>query len=71
MTFLPILQKLYFIFWPIGAVVYSVYRSGGRGLLRAGAHGLGMILLMTATFYATFYGLHFAGLLDARYYPPQ
>lgn len=70
-TILPILQMLYFFFWPIGAVIYSVYRSGGRGLLRAGVHALGMILLMTATFYATLYGLHFAGLLDARYYSPQ
>lgn len=70
-TFLPVLQMLYFLLWPVGAVVYSVYRSGVRGLLTAGMHGIGMMLSMAATFYATLYGLHFAGLLDERYYLPQ
>ncbi len=68
-NFLPILQILYFLLWPIGATVYLIYRSGWRGLLSAGLHGFGMRFLMTVTFYATFFGLHFAGLLDARYYP--
>ena len=68
-SFLPILQMLYFLLWPIGATVYLLYRSGGHGLLTAGLHGFGMMFLMALTFYATFFGLHFAGLLDARYYP--
>ena len=59
---------LYFLFWPLGATVYLIYRSGWRGLLTAGLHGFGMTLLMAATFYATFLALHFARLLDARYY---
>ena len=67
-TFLPILQMLYFLLWPLGATLYLIYRSGWRGLLAAGLHGIGMTLLMAATFYATFLALHFAGLLDARYY---
>ena len=68
-SFLPILQMLYFLLWPIGAIVYLIYRSGWRGLLTTGLHGIGMMFLMTVTFYATFFGLHYAGLLDARYYP--
>ena len=68
---LPVLQMLYLLLWPIGAVVSLIYRSGGRGLLTAGMHGIGMMLLMAATFYATFYGLHINGLLDERYYPTQ
>ena len=65
-SFLPILQMLYFLLWPLGATVYLIYRSGWRGLLNAGLHGIGMMFLMILTFYATFFGLHFAGLLDAR-----
>ncbi len=68
-SFLPILQMLYFLLWPLGATVYLIYRSGWRGLLTAGLHGIGMMFLMALTFYATFFGLYFAGLLDARYYP--
>ncbi len=68
-SFLPILQMLYFLLWPIGATVYLIYRSGWRGVLTAGLHGIGMMFLMILTFYATFFGLHFAGLLDARYQP--
>ena len=45
------------------------YMSGWRGMLTAGLHGIGMMFLMAVTFYATLYCLHFAGLLDARYYP--
>ncbi len=68
-SFLLILQMLYFLLWPIGATMYLVYRSGWRGLLTAGLHGIGMMILMTVTFYATFFGLHLVGLLDTRYYP--
>ena len=68
-SFFPILQMLYFLLWPIGATAYLIYRSGWRGLLTAGLHGIGMMVLMAVTFYATLFGLHFAGLLDARYYP--
>ena len=68
-SFLPILQMLYFFVWPLGGTVYLIYRSGWRGLLTAGLHGFGMMFLMIAVFYATFFGLHFAGLLDASYYP--
>ena len=45
---------LYFLLWSLGATVYLIYRSGWRGLLTAGLHGIGMTLLMAATFYATF-----------------
>jgi len=31
-------------------------------------HGLGLAATFVASFYAPFYGLHFAGLLDSRYY---
>lgn len=68
-SFLPVLQMLYFLLWPIGGTVYLIYRSGWRGLLTAGLHGIGMMLLMAVTFYATLFSLHFAGLLNARYYP--
>jgi hypothetical protein len=67
-TILPVLYMLYFIFWPGGAVVYLLYRSGLRGLMTAVIHGLGLAATFVASFYATFYGLHFAGLLDSRYY---
>jgi|GEM_PF-2780132 len=30
-TILPVLYMLYFIFWPGGAVVYLLYRSGSAG----------------------------------------
>ncbi len=65
---MPILQMLYFFLWPIGAVTYLIYRSGMRGLLTAVLHGIGLFATLTLTFYATFYGLHFAGMLDPRYY---
>ena len=65
---LPVLQMLYFFLWPIGAPLYLTFRSGWRGILTAAMHGIAMLVLMGSTFYATFYGLHFAGLLDARYY---
>ena len=65
---LPVLQLLYFVFWLVGAVVYLLYRSGLRGLLTALFHGIGMTLTLAAAFYLTFYGLHFVGLLDPRYY---
>ncbi len=65
---LPVLQMLYFFLWPIGAVIYLLYRSGMRGLLTAVVHGIGLTTTLAVAFYATFYGLHFAGMLDARYY---
>jgi hypothetical protein len=68
---LPILQMLYFLLWPVGATIYLVTRSGWRGFATAFLYGGGMLILMGITFYATFYGLHFTGLLDARYYQPQ
>ncbi len=66
---LPVLQMLYFFMWPIGATVYLVARNGWRGLLIAMLHGVGLTLLMCFTFYVTFYSLHYAGVLDPRYYP--
>jgi len=68
-TILPILQMLYFVMWPIGATVYLVTRSGWRGLLIAGLHGIGLTLAVGVTFYVTFYSLHFVGLLGPQYYP--
>jgi len=65
---LPILQMLYFFLWPVGAVVYLVSRSGWRGFGTGALHAVLMSLAMGITFYATFFGLHFTGLLDPRYY---
>ncbi len=65
---LPVLQLLYFVIWPVGAVIYLIYRSGVRGLWTALIHGIGMQMALAAAFYLTFYGLHFVGLLDPRYY---
>jgi hypothetical protein len=65
---LRVFQVLYFFLWPIGAVIYLLYRSGMRGLVTAVIHGFGLTLTLAATAYATLYGLHFAGLLDASYY---
>jgi hypothetical protein len=65
---IPVLRMLYFFLWPIGAVVYLLFRSGLRGLLTAVVHGIGLITTLAVASYATLYGLHFAGMLDARYY---
>ena len=65
---LPVLQMLYFFIWPMGAVIYLLYRSGMRGLLTAVVHGIGLTTTLAAAFYATLYGLHFTAMLDARYY---
>jgi hypothetical protein len=59
---------LYFFLWPIGALTYLIYRSGIRGLFTATIHGIGLVAALALTFYVTFYGLHFAGMLDPRYY---
>ena len=67
--FLPVLQMLYFFLWPVAALLYAMIRYGWRGLLRAALHGIGMIAVITFTFYTTFYGLHFAGMLDTSFYP--
>lgn len=66
--FLPVLQMLYFCVWPAGAVAYLTYRSGVRGLLVAGIHGMALFFLMVVAAIATFMVLHSAGLLDTRYY---
>ncbi len=67
---LPILQVLYFFMWPLGALVYSTYRSGVWGLFKASLHGIGMLGLMVVTSFATLYSLHFAGILDEQFYLP-
>ena len=64
----PILQMLYFLVWPIGAMVYLISRSGWRGLGIGLMHGVGLFVTLAFSFFLTFYGLHFAGLLDQRYY---
>ncbi len=64
----PILQMLYFLVWPIGAMVYLISRSGWRGLGIAMRHGVGLLVTLAISFYLTFFGLHFAGLLDQRFY---
>jgi hypothetical protein len=64
----PVLQMLYFFLWPIGIVIYLFARSGVRGVIPAVVHGVGLTAVYVASFYAIFYGLHFAGLLDSRYY---
>ena len=64
----PILQMLYFLVWPIGAMVYLISRSGWRGLGIGILHGVGLFVTLALSFYLTFFGLHFAGLLDQRFY---
>lgn len=64
----PILQMLYFLVWPIGAMVYLISRSGWRGLGIGMMHGVGLFVTLALSFYLTFYCLHFAGLLDPRFY---
>lgn len=64
----PVLQMLHFFLWPIGAPIYLLYRSGMQGIFVAVVHGIGLMATLAAAFYLTFYILHFAGLLDARFY---
>jgi hypothetical protein len=64
----PILQMLYFLVWPLGAMVYLISRSGWRGLGIAMLHAIGLSVTLAISFYLTFFGLHFAGLLDQRFY---
>jgi hypothetical protein len=71
MPIVRILQMLYLLLWPIGATIYLVTRSGWRGLAAALLYGAGLLLLMALASFATFYCLHFAGLLDAQYYAPR
>lgn len=66
---LPVVQMLYFLVWPLGAVIYLLYRSGMRGLLTALLHAIGLTMTLFVAFHVTFFSLHAAGLLDARYYP--
>ena len=66
---LPVLQMLYFLFWPIGAIVYLIVRSGWRGLGVGILHGVGLFTTLALSSYSTLFGLHFAGLLDQRFYP--
>ncbi len=67
-AFLPVLQMLCFIAWPIGAVVYLVYRSGAWGIGIATIHGLGLLAALIVSFYITIFSLHYAGMLDPSYY---
>ena len=64
----PILQMLYFLVCPLGAMVYLISRSGWRGLGLAMLHAIGLSVTLALSFYLTFFGLHFAGLLDQRFY---
>ena len=57
-----------FFCWPIGAVVYLVYRSGWRGLLTFITHAIALMATIVIAINATLYGRHFAGMLDPRYY---
>lgn len=64
----PILQMIYFLVWPIGAMVYLISRSGWLGLGIGMLHGVGLFVILAFTFYLTLFGLHFTGLLDQRFY---
>lgn len=63
----PVLKMLYFIAWPIGAVIYLIYRSKTKGLVISLIHAAGLYATLAAAFYITFYGMHFAGVLDPRF----
>jgi hypothetical protein len=65
---LPVLQMLFFLVWPIGALIYLVSRSGWRGVVVGVIHGFGLLFALAVSFYGTLFGLHFTGLLDQRYY---
>ncbi len=65
---LPVLQMLYFLVWPLGALVYLVARSGWRGIGIGLAHGVSLFATLLLAFNLTRYCLHFAGLLELRYY---
>lgn len=64
----PVLQMLHFFFWPIGAIIYLLFRSKLRGIFVYVVHGFGLCLTFTTSFFGTFYGSHFMGMLDSRYY---
>lgn len=63
-----VLQMFYFFVWPIGAVIYLLYRSGMRGLFTAMVHGIGLTTTLALAFYSTLFGLHHAGMLDPVFY---
>ncbi len=46
----PILQMLYFLVWPIGAMVYLISRSGWRGLGIGLMHGVGLFVTLSSRF---------------------
>jgi hypothetical protein len=61
LVFLHIAQLLFFLVWPIGAVMYLWYRSGWRGLLTAVLHAAGLTIVYSAAFFATWYGFDYFG----------
>jgi len=58
LTFLHIARLLFFLVWPVGAVIYLCYRSGWRGLLTAVLHAVGLTVVCGAAFFTTWYVLH-------------
>jgi hypothetical protein len=64
----PILQMLYFLLWPVGALVYLIARSGWRGLGQGLMHAVGLLVTIVVACNLTIQALHVAGLLDPRFY---
>ena len=67
-SMLHVHELLYFLLWPVGAVVYLFFRSGWRGLLTAAFHAWGLLAVGWLFAFATRIGLHAAGVLDESYY---
>lgn len=65
---LPVLQMLYFFFWPLGSMIYLMARSGLRGLGIWLLHAVGFCATLVVVFNLTLFVLHFGGLLDPRFY---
>lgn len=67
-TILSIVLVLYFMYWPIGAWLYLIYRSGMYGLLAATIHSIGLMATFVIAAGITMYLLHHTGLVDPSFY---
>jgi hypothetical protein len=65
---LPVVQMLYFFLWPLASMIYLMARSGLRGFGIWLLHAFGIGTTLVVVFNFTLYALHFAGLLNPRFY---